>query len=270
MPGQTPSGDFGVPEVGNLTWALHNVWLRYRHTMDESLLRHVLFPLLRHAVGYYLHFLQEGPDGRLHLPETYSPEYATTKDCNYDLALLTWGCRALLDAAARPKINDPLKPTWRDILHRLVAPPQGADGLWIGADKQLTSSHRHFSHLLWFHPLHILDVDAPANRDLLRRSLAHWLSLPGAVQGYTFTGAASMSALLADGDAALGYLNTPLRTYVKPDTMYAESGPVIETPLSGAQSLHDMLLQSWGGTIRVFPAVPSVPRNGMRAAVRWR
>jgi alpha-L-fucosidase 2 len=77
------------------------------------------------------------------------------------------------------------------------------------------------------------------------------------LQGYTFTGAASMSALLADGDAALGYLNTLLTTYVKPNTMYAESGPVIETPLSGAQSLHDMLLQSWGGTIRVFPAVPS-------------
>ena len=36
-----------------------------------------------------------------------------------------------------------------------------------------------------------------------------------------------------------------------------ESGPVIETPLSGAQCIHDMLLQSWGGKIRVFPAVPS-------------
>ena len=39
--------------------------------------------------------------------------------------------------------------------------------------------------------------------------------------------------------------------------MYKEgSSPVIQTPLSGAQSLHDMLVQSHGGTIRVFPAVP--------------
>lgn len=29
--------------------------------------------------------------------------------------------------------------------------------------------------------------------------------------------------------------------------MYKEAGPVIETPLSGAQCIHDMLLQSWGG-----------------------
>ena len=40
------------------------------------------------------------------------------------------------------------------------------------------------------------------------------------------------------------------------NTLYRESGPVIETPLSGVQSIHDMLLQSWGGKIRVFPAVP--------------
>jgi alpha-L-fucosidase 2 len=253
VPGQIPSGDYGVPEVGNLTWALHNVWLRYRHTMDGGLLRNVLLPLLRRAINYYLHFLVEGSDGRLHLPETYSPEYATMRDCNYDLALLTWGCQALLASG----IGDPLRPKWQDVLDRITPPPQGADGLWIGADRQLTTSHRHFSHLLWFHPLHLLDVTVPAHRDLLQRSLAHWIGLPGAQQGYTFTGAASMSALLGDGDAALGYLNTLLTTYVKPNTMYAESGPVMETPLSGAQSLHDMLVQSWGGTIRVFPAIPS-------------
>ena len=39
--------------------------------------------------------------------------------------------------------------------------------------------------------------------------------------------------------------------------MYKESGPVIETPLSAAQSIHDMLLQSWGGKIRIFPAIPA-------------
>jgi hypothetical protein len=42
--------------------------------------------------------------------------------------------------------------------------------------------------------------------------------------------------------------------------MYAEGGgrnPTIETPLSGASATMDLLLQSWGGRIRVFPAVPS-------------
>ena len=39
-------------------------------------------------------------------------------------------------------------------------------------------------------------------------------------------------------------------------TMYAEGNPVIETPLSFASSVHDMVLQSWGGNIRVFNGTP--------------
>jgi hypothetical protein len=39
--------------------------------------------------------------------------------------------------------------------------------------------------------------------------------------------------------------------------MYQESGPVIETPLSAVQSLHDRVCQSWGGVVRVFPALPA-------------
>ncbi|MGW3659856.1 glycosyl hydrolase family 95 catalytic domain-containing protein [Streptomyces sp. NPDC005151] len=246
-----------ILELGNLTWALHNVWLGYRHTMDDAVLRDVLYPLLRRSINYYLHFLTEGADGRLHLPKTYSPEYGFATDCNYDLALLTWGCRTLLWTVERLGVTDELAPRWREVLDRLVAPPQGPDGLWIGGDRRLTSSHRHFSHLLWFYPMYLLDVNDPANRDLLERSLQHWVGFTGALQGYTFTGASSMSSLLGDGDRALEYLNTLLDRYVKPNTMYAESGPVIETPLAGAQSLHDMVISSWGGVVRVFPAVPS-------------
>jgi alpha-L-fucosidase 2 len=245
-----------LPETGNLTWAMHNAWLAYRHTMDDGRLRHLVFPLLRRAVNFYLHFLTEGSDGRLHLPATFSPEYDITRDCNYDLALLSWGCRTLLASAERLGIHDELRPRWQEVLDRLVEPPQGTDGLWIGADRQLTTSHRHYSHLLWFYPLHLLDIEVPANRDLLQRSLAHWVGFSGALQGYTFTGAASMSALLGDGDAALGYLDTLLDQYVRRNTMYAEGSPVFETPPSGAQSLHDMLISGRDGLIRVFPAVP--------------
>jgi len=45
---------------------------------------------------------------------------------------------------------------------------------------------------------------------------------------------------------------------VSPTTMYAEGNPVIESPLSFATSIHDMLLQSWGGVLRVFPAAPEL------------
>ncbi|OLE25579.1 MAG: hypothetical protein AUG44_15590 [Actinobacteria bacterium 13_1_20CM_3_71_11] len=246
-----------LPEVGNLTWAMHDAWLAYRHTMDDGRLRDLIYPVLRKAINFYLHFLVEGTDGRLHLPTTFSPEYALAPDCNYDLALLSWGCRTLLAATDRLGIDDELRPRWQDVLDRLVAPPQGADGMWIGAGVPLSASHRHYSHLLWFYPLHVLDVTDPANRDLLERSLAHWLGFTGALRGYSFTGGASMNAMLGNGDQALAYLNTLLDTFIHANTMYEEGAPVVETPLSAAQSLHDMLFSSWGGILRIFPGAPS-------------
>jgi hypothetical protein len=258
FPVGVPGQDAPTPEVGNLTWALHNVWLSYRHSMDVGILRDVVFPLLRRAINYYLHFLSPGADGRLHLPFTFSPEYGVNApDCNYDLALIRWGCRTLLDSARLLGIDDPLAPRWREVLATLADYPVDANGFMIGAGVPFAKSHRHYSHLLMVYPLYEITGEQPDKRALIDTSLNHWISFEGALQGYSFTGAASISAQLLRGDDANFYLSELLRRFVQANTMYKESGPVIETPLSAGQSLHDLLCQSWGDVIRVFPAIPA-------------
>ncbi len=258
------SGEVGIPgvspnaEVGLLTWACHNLWLIYRHKMDDNLLRHRLYPLLKQSVNYYLHFLRKETDGLWHLPATYSPEYGSAEDCNFDLALLRWGCQTLLQSVERLKLDDePLIPRWKDVLENLTPyPSDPQEGLLIGRNAPYASSHRHYSHLLAAYPLYLLNREDPAEQTLIERSLAHWQSKPEALRGYSFTGASSLSSALGKGDDALTYLNRLFDSYLSVNTLYRESGPVIETPLSAAQSIHDMLLQSWSGKIRVFPAVP--------------
>ncbi|MEU0881014.1 Tat pathway signal sequence domain protein [Lentzea sp. NPDC005914] len=252
-----PGKDVPTPEVGNLTWTLHNVWLTYRHTMDDRVLRNVLFPLLRRAINYYFHFLTKGSDGKWHLPITFSPEYGVNApDTNYDLALIRWGCRTLIESAKSLRVNDPLIPKWQDTLANLTPYPVDANGYMIGAGVPFAKSHRHYSHMLQIYPLYEVTWEDPAQRQVIETSLNHWISFEGALQGYTFTGAASISAQMLRGDKADFYLGELMRRYIKPNTMYQESGPVIETPLSAVQSMYDMLCQSWGGVIRVFPAVP--------------
>ena len=55
--------------------------------MDKEILKK-LFPILKRSVNYYLHFLKEEDDKRFHLPSTYSLEYGSASDCNFDLSLL--------------------------------------------------------------------------------------------------------------------------------------------------------------------------------------
>jgi alpha-L-fucosidase 2 len=258
--GHSPVGGpgSGPGEMSNLVWALHNYWLHYRHTMDEALLRERLFPLLRGSVSYLLGRLEPGKDGRLHLPEAISPEYPkTAPDTNYDLSLLRWGCETLLALDRRLGAKDPLAGKWRDTLAQLTPYPVGPTGYLIGRDQPLAVSHRHFSHLLMVYPLKLVTPEKPEDRALIERSLAHWIGFEGALQGYSFVGASAISSLLGKGDDAARYLDQLIGRFVKPNTMYLEAGPVIETPLAAAQAVHEMLLQNHRDVIRVFPAVPA-------------
>lgn len=247
-----PNGS-NKPEIGLLLWACHNSWLHYRHTMDEQALRNQLVPLLKRAVNYHLHFLEQGEDGKLHLPPTFSPEYGGGPDCNFDLALLRWGCQALIEASKRLKIDDPLMPRWQNVLDKLTDYPVDERGYMIARGVPFVKGHRHYSQLLMLYPLYLETREKPGAEELMLTSVRHWHSMGGR-QGYSLTGASSLSSAFGRGNEALEYLNG-LKPFLQPNTLYKESGPVIETPLSGAQSIHDMLIQSWGGTIRVFPAV---------------
>jgi hypothetical protein len=252
-------------ELCDLPWVMHNYWLQYRYTMDDAMLRERLFPLLKRSINYYFHNMKLDDDGFYHITRGYSPEYPDqpdpNPDCNIDLSLVRWGCQTLLAICDRLKIDDPLIPKWKETLQKLRPYPTDKNGLMISASVPFAQSHRHYSHLLMIYPLYIMNTDQPENAALVTKSLDHWMGMPQALKGYSYTGAASISALMGRGDDALKYLNGLLDKWVLPNTLYTESGPCIETPLSAAASLHDMLLSSWGGKIRVFPAIPSKWRD---------
>ncbi|GAB6010675.1 glycosyl hydrolase family 95 catalytic domain-containing protein [Viscerimonas tarda] len=246
------------PELGLLTWACHNVWLEYRHSMDRTILEK-LFPVLKRSINYYIHFLRVEDDNKYHLPSSYSPEYGSAADCNFDLSLLKWGCQTLLEADSILGANDPLKDKWKDIADRLVDFPADAYKGWmIGRNVAYDKSHRHYSHLLMAFPLYVVNRDQEGGAAMIEKSVNYWQSLKGALEGYSRTGAASLYASIGDGNTALNYLNEFMEKSMQPNTFYHEgTNPVIETPLSGARALLDMAFQSWGGKIRVFPAIPT-------------
>jgi hypothetical protein len=249
--------------VGNLPWTLHNLWWHYRYSMDETLLRETVHPLLRRAVNLYLHLVEEGEDGRLHLTPTYSPETGTWADCNFDLALLRWGCLTLLEASERLGIDDPLIPRWRQVAEQLVDFPADEHGFRLGRDETSSPGHRHFSNLLMIYPLHLVNIEQDGSRAVLQASYerAHAVTgLPAMVQSHV----APIGAALGRGDKALEGLKR-LQADLLPNGLWACAGnPCIESTLGLANIVQTLLIQSWSdpaadepGPIRVFPAVPS-------------
>jgi alpha-L-fucosidase 2 len=253
---------------GDFTWALHNYYLHYRYSMDHAMItdqkKHAFYPLLKGSVNLYLKILKKGDDGKLHLPVLHSPEYGDAADNNYNLSLLRWGCQTLLHLNKRYQLNDPMAETWGQTLKDLTPYPIDENGLSVGANTPFVRPHRHWSHMLLVHPLHLMDFDDPANRELITKSIRHWLKTGDTkkgdgIFGWSRAAAASLCASLGDGENAIKMIHGHMADtrFVRPNTMYIEGSPVIECSIVLNRSLQDMLLQSWGDQITIFPAVPT-------------
>lgn len=256
--------------LGNFLWLVHNLWQCARFSDDRRMMSGPVLRFLRNGIRFYESFLVNGSDGHLHLPETSSPEYRSAPDCTYDVAILRWALTAYLEESAESADTEHL----RDLLRRLPDYAcDSASGYMIGDGVPLTDAHRHYSHLLMVHPFYDRNVTQPGERWRIRRSIERWQSFSEApdrphpaLAGYSLTGAASLYSAIGDGDAAYAYLSAFLATRAGgrlrlPNTQYYEhdgnDATTVETPLTFASAVCDMLLQSWGGTIRVFPALPS-------------
>ena len=247
--------------MGTLTWTICNFWKQYRYSMDESMLREQVFPLLRRSVNMYLHLLKEEPDGKLHLPPTYSPESGTFKDANFDLALLKWCCHTLIKSAGILKIDDPLIPRWKEVIARAIDFPADDRGFMLGSERPAARDHRHLSHLLMIYPLYLVNIEQPERKEVLEKTYAAADSVSG-LPAMVQTHAAPIGANLGQGDTALRGLQR-LQRDLLPNGMWYPSSPCLESSLGAANIVQEMLLQSWSdptkddlGPIRVFPACP--------------
>jgi alpha-L-fucosidase 2 len=246
-------------EHGNLAWVLHCYWKYWKYSGDDAVGKN-LFPLLKDNAAFLLSQLEKDTNGVLHLKPSRSPEYDEQfhPDVNYGLMSTRWVLQTLLAMNTELNFNAPQTNLWRETLAQLTPYPTDTNGLRISADLGFDKTHRHYSHLIGVYPYHILTPDQGATeRDLIQRSVDRWQNLKGGHAGYSFTGGCAMYATLGEGDSAIASLDQ-LKPLVRANTMYYEGGgQVVETPLSGVESINYLLLQSWGGVLRIFPAVPT-------------
>lgn len=235
-------------ENGQLVWACQNLWAIYRHKMDDDLLRHKLYPLLSEATDRYIGQLHEEKDGYYHLTALYNRGQDTVTDNNFDLAMLRWGCQTMLSMSRRLQIEDPRIPEWQRILKKL-APLSLRDSV-LAADRR----HPELPlHLLSIYPLYTLNAEIEENRPLIHRSITEWVQQYGDKAGFPYVTASSLYAAERNGTEALKQLHRMIRKQVQANSM---TQPDDYTPgLAGAQAVINMLVQSWNGTLRIFPAI---------------
>lgn len=253
--------------LGDFAWATHNYWLYFKYQGDDQSILEKWVPKAMRIADIYESKLKRNDDGILELTPMGSPEFKGFKsfeNTNYNLAILRWLLNALIEANENADQNADKISHWKQILADLIPYPVDENGLMIGSNQPVDLSHRHYSHLLALYPLFQLDPNSEKDRDLVVQSVVHWHKIDNGsrLAGYSFTGASSLYAALGMGNEAVDVMQDFLdanigKAHFLANTFYmAGNSPVIETPLSGAASIMEYNLQSWGEKIRIFPAIP--------------
>ena len=253
-----------------LPWLMQQFYVHNKRTMDDERLRNSIFPLMKKTYSVYLRILYKGDDGLYHIPLTFSDEYGKAQETSMNIALARWGFKTLLDICSRLKLNDQLIPVWKEHLDKMADYHTNENGIMIGKGVPFAKPHRHYSHMLGIFPFYETNIeDHVASIPMLKKTVQHFTDVDGDNCMYKFSGASSIWSSLGNGDSALKWVNRSLDVFPRigeipkiptctPNTMYCERGnPTFESPISSSRSMLDMLIQSWGNVIRVFPATPT-------------
>ena len=268
--------------TGNGPWVAHHFWLHYLYSQDDTFLREKAYPFMREFMRFYVGYLEKGEDELYHLPWDLSPEYEGVDwDVTCSLALVRFLAEALLRCQDILGLSEPEAPVWREILDDLTPYPQDQTGLLVMRDTPLSHSHRHHSHLMPIHPLGLLNVEgSEEERNLIDRSINTWLRQGfGEWIGEVWPWASLIASRIQKGNMACMFLQRYADAFVSENSLnmnkdYKEYGLGSFLPRGGrpssrwikefsinggfgvAAAVLEMLLQSWGGSVRVFPALP--------------
>lgn len=258
-------------------WLVHHFYLQWKYSADNNFLKEQAYPWVKEAARYLDNISVKGSKGMRSLPLSSSPEINDNKlnawfhqTTNYDLANIRLTYMAAAEMADSLGRKEDARH-WRKQLAEWPGFAKDSTGLTIAPDYPLTVSHRHFSHMLAFHPFGLLDVSQDKETErLIKRSIHHVEELGSAYWcGYTYSWLANMQARVFNGDAAARYLHIFAKAFCSPNSFHLNGDQLqkgyssftyrpftLEGNFACASAIQEMLLQSHTGIIRVFPAIP--------------
>jgi alpha-L-fucosidase 2 len=277
------------PTVG--AWLGQHFYLHWRFSRDRTFLAERAYPWIADVAVHLEQLSTRDERGLRRLPASSSPEifdnsakawFAETT--NYDLALIRWTFAKAAELAGELKKKDEAAH-WRVIGAEwpgFAIDPR--DGLMFAPGVPYTESHRHFSHLMAFHPLGLIDPsNGSADESIIRRTLAALDRVgPDWWCGYSYAWLGSLKARAFDGAGAAKALRDFAFCFCLPNSFHVNGDQcragkskytyrpfTLEGNFAFAAGLQEMLLQSHAEIIRVFPAIPAdwaeVSFEGLRA-----
>lgn len=259
-------------------WLAQHYYLHWRYSMDRTFLEQKAYPWLKNVAVFLEENSVRDSLGFRKLPLSSSPEIFDNSRkawfptmTNYDLSLVRWTFEHAAELATELGKTDEAKH-WTTILNEWqtfdIEPEKG---LTFAKGVPYEASHRHFSHLMAFHPLGLIDWSKGEKDQNTIQNTLKTLDKYGSdwYCGYSFSWLGNLRARALDGEGAAKALRIFADNFCLKNSFHANGDQsksglskftyrpfTLEGNFAFAAGVQEMLIQSHTGVVHLFPAVP--------------